>query len=925
MKNLFTLLILVFLSNGLMAQSIIKVHVEENSFKTTLPGATVVVRGTTNGTSTDMDGNATISALSTDSIIVSLMGYNSQTVAVSNNSSLTILLASSDIQLGEMVVVGTRSAGRSRTETTAPVDVISVSSLMTNSGRADITSMLNYAAPSLNANKQSGADGADHIDLATLRGLGPDQTLVLVNGKRRHQTAFVAVYGTRGRGNSGTDLSAIPISAIDRIEILRDGASAQYGSDAIAGVINIVTKKTTGYFTGDVGYGTYADKEFNPANKSQLMQYESGNKLDGNAFSLNANYGIKLGKKGGYLNFSLSALNQQKTFRQVLDTANLFTNANALPINKYRRANGDASIKSIGTFFNGEMPLTNNKTTLYTFGGFSFKKSEAFAYSRNFSARPNRFPTDTNDSLLFVDGIMHTTPDGEVYYNPIIQTAISDLSWAFGARGETKNNWLWDLSNTIGRNDFHFYGDQTFNASLGTAQTNFNNGGFSFLQNTTNFDMSRKFNKIMQGLQFSFGAEHRLENYTLYAGEEASYRNYDTSGVKASGSQGFPGYQPKDEVNASRNTIGLYADAELDITKKWLLTAAVRAENYSDFGFTSNYKASTRYKLRNNLNIRSSVSTGFRAPSLQQINFSSTFTNVQGGLVSEVKIAPNYSALTKAAGIEELKQEVSTNFNIGMTWSPVREFNVSVDFYQVKVKDRVVLSGQFDGADNTLDSTFLTALQDNKVDYAQFFANAVNTTNSGVDVVLEYKKVTLKNSLRLQLSGNIQKMSIDKINVPAKLNDTEQHQQTFLSDREQSFILASAPSSKFSFNAEYGFKKFVFGMRLTYFGEVTLLGFGEDALGIKPQVPTDTDPSVYVADKYVYGGKVVADINGTYKMSDKISFIIGVDNLFNVHPDLGAVATAKNYAFNNESAGPWDAVQMGGNGRRLYARLAVAF
>ncbi len=925
MKNLFTLLFLVFLSNGLMAQSIIKVHVEENSFKTTLPGATIVVRGTTNGTSTDMNGNATISALSTDSIIVSLMGYNSQTVAVSNNSSLTILLASSDIQLGEMVVVGTRSAGRSRTETTAPVDVISVSSLMTNSGRADITSMLNYAAPSLNANKQSGADGADHIDLATLRGLGPDQTLVLVNGKRRHQTAFVAVYGTRGRGNSGTDLSAIPISAIDRIEILRDGASAQYGSDAIAGVINIVTKKTTGYFTGDVGYGTYADKEFNPANKSQLKQYESGNKLDGNAFSLNANYGIKLTKKGGYLNFSLSALNQQKTFRQVLDTANLFTNANALPINKYRRANGDASITSIGTFFNGEMPLTNNKTTLYTFGGYSFKKSDAFAYSRNFSARPNRFPTVTDIVLIFVDGFMHSTPDGEVYYNPIIQTAISDLSWAFGARGETKNNWLWDLSNTIGRNDFHFYGDQTFNASLGTAQTNFDNGGFSFLQNTTNFDMSRKFNKIMQGLQFSFGAEHRLENYTLYAGEEASYRNYDTSGVKASGSQGFPGYQPKDEVNASRNTIGLYADAELDITKKWLLTAAVRAENYSDFGFTSNYKASTRYKLRNNLNIRSSVSTGFRAPSLQQINFSSTFTNVQGGLVSEVKIAPNYSALTKAAGIEELKQEVSTNFNIGMTWSPVREFNVSVDFYQVKVKDRVVLSGQFDGADNTLDSTFLSVLDTNNVDYAQFFANAVNTTNSGVDVVLEYKKVTLKNSLRLQLSGNIQKMSIDKINVPAKLNDTEQHQQTFLSDREQSFILASAPSSKFSFNAEYGFKKFVFGMRLTYFGEVTLLGFGEDALGIKPQVPTDTDPSVYVADKYVYGGKVVADINGTYKMSDKISFIIGVDNLFNVHPDLGAVATAKNYAFNNESAGPWDAVQMGGNGRRLYARLAVAF
>lgn len=917
------LFLLLVVSSQLSAQTV-SVNVLDASNSSPLPGATITVKGTGKGVATDANGSATIEANPVDTLQIQLLGFQTQNVPVNNQNNLVVSLVSSTIQMGEFIVVGTRRPGRLKTESPVPVDVISIREASLPTGRMDLTSLLNYSAPSLNFNKQNGSDGADHVDLATLRGLGPDQTLVLVNGKRRHQTAFVSVFGTRGRGNSGTDMNAIPVSAIDRVEILRDGASAQYGSDAIAGVINIVLKQTTNEFTGDIGYGGHYDKKFNPAFEPELRQYQEGEKFDGAAFSFNGNYGVPLGKKDGFLNFSASFLSQTKTLRQVLDTSNLLTNEDALPINIYRRGNGDGEVKSGGIFVNLETPISSGNTRFYAFGGYNYSSSDAFAFSRNFSARPERFPTDANGDLIFVDGIMHITPDGETFYDPHIQTRISDGSMAIGMKGRTHTSWIWDISNNTGRNDFHFYGDKTFNASLGTGQTHFDDGGFSFLQNTTNVNFSREFAGLGEGFNFAAGAEYRMEKYDLYAGEAASY-SADPSGVKASGAQGFPGYQPGDEANESRSTIGAYVDAEMDITKSLLLTAAIRAENYSDFGFTSNYKLSTRLKATDKISLRGSASTGFRAPSLQQINFSSTFTTVQGGLVAEVKIAPNDNPITRAAGIEELQEEKSVNACLGLTFNPSSNFSIAVDAYLVKVEDRVVLSGQFDAGDATLDPVFLAALNALNASYAQFFANAVNTTNRGVDVVMEYRKVNENNSLRATLAGNFQSMDIDEINVPAKLNDTEQHRQTFLSDREQAFILASAPELKVSLGFEYGFKQFSIGTRLTCFGSVTILGYGEDALGINPVVPTDNDPAIYVPDRYEYGEKIVTDLFASYKINKSLKLFLGADNLFGVHPDLAVVPSAKYWAFNNEPAGPWDAVQMGGNGLRLWLRLGMVF
>jgi iron complex outermembrane receptor protein len=915
-KALFLFISFLFVAGVAVAQQTVSGKVTDPNG---LPLAGVSVKSKKTGklTTTAADGTFQLSVSADDELEISSVGFVSQTVSASNPViSISLAVSVEDLQV---VLVGTRRTGRVKTETTAPVDVINVGQATAPTARMDLTSVLNYAAPSFNYNKQSGSDGADHIDLATLRGLGPDQTLVLVNGKRRHQTAFVAVFGTRGRGNAGTDLNALPASAIDRVEILRDGASAQYGSDAIAGVINLITKKNINTITGAIGFSAYDDPKFNPAFAQDLFsQYEHGDKTDGKTIAANINFGVPLGSKGGFANFTFEAINVNKTFRQVLDTSDYYTNDDAMYIDIYRRGNGDAGLEMYGSFYNMELPVSKTGT-FYSFGGYNHKSSDAYAFTRNWSARPDRFPTDASGNLIFVPSIMRTANDGEIWYSPHIQTKINDYSVTSGLKGLCHNKWNWDFSNTTGKNGFHFYGDKTFNASQGAAQTHFDDGGFSFLQNTTNLNMSREFSKKFN---LGVGAEFRYENYKIFSGEAGSYTNYDED--KATGSQGFPGYQPNDVVNAQRKVWGAYADAEIDITPAFLVNLAARGEHYSDFGFTHNYKFATRLKASKNVNIRASVSTGFRAPSLQQINFSSTFTTVQAGNIAEVKIAPNYSSLAKAAGIPGLTQEKSINAGIGFTWKATPNLNVTIDGYMTKIKDRVVLSGQFDGSDPNLDPGLTSQMDILNVSLAQFFANAVNTTNSGVDIVLDYNKKVGKNRIKGLFAGNFQTMEIDKINVPVKLSGSTFLQQTFLSDREQKFILASAPKMKFTFNFEYGMKKLTVGTRLTYFGKVTLLGYGQDGLGISPTVPLDNG-SGDVSDQYDYSGKLVSDLYLSHPLGKNFTVYTGVDNLLNAHPDFGVVKGAKDWAYNTETGGAWDAVQMGSNGRRLFVRFAFNF
>jgi iron complex outermembrane recepter protein len=944
MRKIFLLISFLFSTYLLMAQQTYTVTVTDAKTGNAVTNASVIVKATKKGATANADGVFTIQASINDVLEITGIGYQSKMVKITSITNINVSLQASAIELADVVVVGSRGGARVKTETAVPVDVIKINQVGLPTAKMDLTSILNMAAPSFNYNKQSGADGADHLDLGTLRGLGPDQTLILINGKRRHQTAFVALFGTRGRGASGTDLNAFPQSAVDRIEILRDGASAQYGSDAMAGVMNIQLKKDVNHWTINKGWGGYYDTRFNSLKSVDPTQYYTGSKIDGGTYNLSVNNGFKVGKSGGFVNISFDYLNQGKTFRQVPDT-NAATNTKALPYyNGGRRAFGDGSVNTAGAMYNMELPIQSTNTIFYSFGGYNQKKSDAFAYTRNLSAKPERFPVDAAGNSIIVPSIMRTSSDGGTYYNPHIGTTIKDLSLALGIKGITNNLWNWDLSFTGGNNNFQYFGNETFNSSLigNITKTSFDDGGFKFSQATVNADMSKSFKN--EGINFAYGVEYRREVYSIYAGEEASYKNYtptptryrildgtgDSIRVPAAGAQGFPGFSPADVVKASRNVFGAYADAEFNFTTAWLADAAVRFENYSDFGSVATFKLATRYKVSDKFNLRGSASTGFRAPSLQQINFSNTLTSFSAGQLVQSRIANNNDPITKLAGIPKLTQEKSTSLSLGFSSKPAKGLTFTIDGYVTKIKDRVVLSGLFSADDATLPVALTNALKAINVSTAQFFSNAINTTNYGVDIVLDYSTKIGKGNFKGLLAGNIQNISIDAIKIPAALNTNTLNRKTFFSDREEAFVKASAPKSKFAISLEYAVNKVGFGTHFTYFGKVQLKGFGDatpdnpNYAGINPMVPSDAN-GTYVPENFNYNGKLVTDIFVRYKFCKAVALFIGSDNVFNIHPNLGVVPAARGWAGDNESGGPWDSVQMGFNGRKLFAKLAFNF
>lgn len=875
MKN-FYLLILLLSFSTLIAQKNISGVVKDHS-GSNLPGVNITEKGANNGVSTDLNGKYSIKVKEGATLVFSYIGYKTiEKLATSN--ILNVSLSSEEGEtLSDVVIVGSRNTKRTVVNTTVPIDIINVRDVTTQSGKLEINELLQYVAPSFNANKQSGSDGADHVDPATLRGLGPDQTLVLINGKRRHQSSLINLFGTRGRGNTGTDLNTIPAASIKRIEILRDGAAAQYGSDAIAGVVNIVLNDNIDEFTGTVSYGVYntnARGNFptGTANTDgyRLDQNGFGNSygkdqsFDGGSVKVSANYGIAVGEKGGYANFTTEYLNKNKTLRPGFD---------------FRKGFGEASILGFNLFGNLSIPVSN-KTEIYAFGGRNYRDTDAYAFTRNDGAR-------------VVEAIY---PGG---FTPRITSNILDNSFAAGIKTETKSGWKIDFSNTFGKNLFHYYIKGTINASLEeTSPTEFDAGGHSLSQNTTNLDFSKNYSSVLDGLNVAFGTEFRTETFSIFAGEEGSYATYDTTGrpitdpttqsapidpisnePRPGGSQGFPGYSPANEVNKSRSNVSLYSDLELDINKSILISGALRFENYSDFGSTLNGKLAASIKASDNFNIRGSISTGFRAPSLAQIYYNLRFTNFSSSGASEILLSPNNSPVTKGFGIEKLNEEKAVNASFGFT-STFSDFTATIDGYFIDVKDRIVLTGYFDA----------TALNLG-VDEAQFFVNGVNTKTFGVDVVLSWKKKFEDQTFSATLVGNINDMKIGSIKNRAL------DKEIFFGEREKAFLLASAPKNKFGLNLSYDKKSFNTGLAFTRFSKVKLIDYGGAVDNYDP--------------------KIVTDLTLGYKLCKSAKLSIGANNLFNIYPDQQDADV--------EGGGYWDAVQMGFSGAYYYARLGFNF
>jgi len=918
-----------------------------------LPYINVVEKGTSNGVVSDDNGEFSITLKSLPTtLVISSMGFETKTVKVNNASFLTIVV-NEDNALDEIVVIGSRNKSRTAIDTPVPVDVIDVKELLSSGAQVNLNQILNYVAPSFTSNTQTISDGTDHIDPASLRGLGPDQVLVLINGKRRHTSSLVNVNGTFGRGSVGTDLNAIPAAAIKRIEVLRDGAAAQYGSDAIAGVINIVLNDVTDELNISVTNGAHVSSNSNG---------QTGG-IDGETVNVSANYGIKLGNNGGFINFTgdfdvREAYNRMKEWEGnifnaynsvewVANNSNMnlgdmslsdiqlaaqgVTHFDLATKNAINGATSIADLQSLlnfdtteaelltrgqsrsdynmrvgqskvrgGRFFaNFSLPLDDNGTEIYSFAGMGSRDGNSAGFYR----LPNQSRTYTP---TYINGFL-----------PEINSTVQDKSIAVGIKGKI-GEWDVDFSNTWGKNSFLYTIDNTANASLLSASpTTFNAGGFSFAQNTTNLDFSKNYEDIFSGLNVAFGSEYRTETYEIVAGQEESYTQYDNDGApvtgstsgatdffgntRAGGSQVFPGFSPDNALNRNRNNIAGYLDVEADITEKWLVGLAMRFENYSDFGSTLNYKVTSRYKLNENTAIRGAFNTGFRAPSLHQLHFNSTSTIFdQNGDPQEVGTFANDSRAAELLGIPELKEEESASVSIGFTAKiPDANLKITVDGYWVGIEDRVVYTGQFGGA------AIAPLLAKANATAASFFANAIDTESKGVDIVITHKTTLFGNmKLKTDLAGTFsQTRQVDDIHSSQQIADAGLVG-TYFPEDSRVYLEEAVPRTKVNLSNSLSAGRFNIFLRNVYFGKVT-------------------EATSNINRQQIFCSKIVTDLSLGFKATDNLRLTIGANNLLDMFPDRAAESFSDGGT--NRSGGRFDwsrrAQQFGIGGRFLFARI----
>ena len=865
-----------------------------------LVGVSVLEKGSSNGTLSDIDGGYSINLTGRNAVLIfSYTGFAPMEKQVNGQTVIDVLLEEG-IHLGEVQVVGSRSFNRSAINSPVAIDVIDVADIANTTGKTEINQIMQFSAPSFNATKQSGSDGADHIDPASLRGLGPDQTLVLINGKRRHQSSLVNVFGTRGRGNTGTDLNAIPASSIKRLEVLRDGASAQYGSDAIAGVINIVLKDKTDGITGGITYGmystavgkNYADESgedvYNVEGKKRVLDSDGDKTFDGQTARIDLNYGVSLGTKGGYVNFTTEYLNRARTLR---------------PGYSWRKGYGTAAADQFQFMINSAMPLSE-KTELYAFGGKGNRNTDAFAYSRDAAG------VDGDDRT-----VASLYPNG---FTPHITSTINDNAITAGLRHDLNNGWKADFSHTYGLNNFHYFITNSNNASLGSASpTDFDAGGHSLAMNVTGLQFTKYYDKIASGLNLAFGTEYRSENFKIFAGQEASYATYDTNGIAITnpavqspyvnefgqqpggGSQGFPGYSPANEVDRGRSNIGFYGDAELNVTEKFLISGAMRFERYSDFGNTFNYKLASRYHLLDGFAIRASYSTGFRAPSLAQIHYNLIFNNIVAGKSLQTLLASNTSTVAKSFGIDPLREETAKNLAAGFTYSK-GGFSATIDGYSIAVKDRIILTDVFDVSTLNVGA-----------EAAQFFANGADTKTTGVDLILNYKYPfnSGKSSLNFGVAGNINKTEITKVNSGG-LNEY-----TFFGPFSRAYLEAAAPGHKFGINVGFESGKFESQLTFTRFSKVSLQDFQWID---SPATNLDEANALYAKATDVYKAAGTLDLSISYAFTKSFKLTLGGNNILNKYPSPQFDGWTDQGGFN-------DSVQMGSDGAYFFGRLGFNF
>ena len=883
-----------------------------------LVGANVSLADLNIGTATGTDGRYRFEAPpGAHTLVASFVGYRAARRPVRVTAGETVehdfALTDDLVGAGEVVVVGTRGAGRTVVDSPVPVDVISPADLV-STGQIETSQILATLVPSYNAPQASITDGSDHVRPATLRGLGPDQVLVLVNGKRRHTSALVHVNGSVGRGSTGIDLNAIPASAIERIEVLRDGAAAQYGSDAIAGVINVVLKDRVG-FDGSVNVGTYlssvergygpdegllpgqgaADFSFDDAGEpgyELIGAPENVTYADGQTIEGHLGYGTAVGD-GGTVYVSAQGRHRGFVNRAGLDPRPQFYDGFEGTVSEedFDRENhryGNGEFDEVSLFANAAVPLRGAQLEAYAFGGAGYREGlTGCFYRRSLDDRTNR--------SLYPDGFL-----------PKINAKVRDLSASGGLRGSV-GEWAFDLSETFGTNAFTFDIADSHNASLDDSPTDFDAGTLGFSQATTNLDVYRSLNVgTASPLSVAVGGEFRYENYSITAGDEASYidggvpvRDGPNMGSStAPGSQCFPGFEPSSLQDESRTNLGAYIDLENRVTDRWLVGVAGRFESYSDFGTTVTGKLSTRLELAEGFALRGAAATGYRAPSLAQAWFTSIATNFIGGVPFEVGTFPVESDVAQALGAQDLDPETSRNLSAGITFNRT-DVSVTVDGYLIEVDDRITFTENFTSA------AVAAFLQDRGINASggRFFTNAVDTRTVGLDVIGRYGRSLGPGTARFTAALNVNNTEVTNTNAegfieaPAELQALDQP--ALVGRVGVGNFEVAQPDSKLLLQANYEMGVWGFLIRTNRYGEVSSLS---------------GDP---LSDQ-TFEPKWLTDLEVAYAVRSGVRLAIGANNVFDTYPEKVFKATSFNGIFPYDGFSPF-----GFFGRFIYSRLSI--
>lgn len=860
-----TLLFLLLNVSFLFAQKEVTGVVKDNT-GAPLPGVNIVEKGTSNGVSTNIDGVYKIKVQEGASLLFSYIGFVKSEKVV-NGSKLDVVLSEEGGQaLDEIIVTGSRTAPRSNTTSALPIDVIS-SKELASTGQATFDKALQYKIPSFNTVQTPVNDATSLLDPYEIRNMGPSRTLILINGKRKNLSSLLYTQTSPGRGETGADISGIPTDAIKSVEILRDGASAQYGSDAIAGVMNIILKDNKGEGSVTVRSGITSEG-------------------DGGMIGISLNNGSTIAEDKGFINYTIDFSKTNQANRPgTVDAAGEAADfgADIADVQQFLslkpdagNINGSPENAAAKFLVNGGYDLSE-QTELYFNAAYIYKRVNSFA-----NYRTPYWRTEAADPYL--SDFFPNGPNGSyVGYVPTFEGLLNDYNGTVGLRSKI-NEWNLDVSFTTGGNSQTYTIGNThnrnevfapsFNTSTNTFEpielyrenspVTFNPGGTRFSHNVGNIDISRILSdKVSIGL----GSEMRAETFEVIEGDLASY--------DGGGSDSFAGNAPQNSGKWNRYNIGAYFSLDYDVTEQFLLSGTVRVENYSDFGNAFVYKLSSRYKFDDMLTLRGSYSTGFRAPTLHQIyTQKSQYSFVPGQGIQVGGLVNNVSPQAALLGLSKLDAEKSTNFTVGIGGKISRNFNYTIDYYNIAVKDRIILGSEitgtaFDANGNNIGTTPLdNILRNNNLSDVSFFANAIDTKTSGLDVVLNYNHLMIgEGELGLSLSGNytIQNERDGAVKNPTLVADAGQ---SLVNNTQEALFFTSRPKTKWILGANYEIGKIGLSLNNTYFGKTTF-----KQQGLSDDLRTEFIP------------KIVTDLGITFSATEKLTLSLNVNNLLNVLPE----------------------------------------